>query len=115
MLQICTVSRRNNTRLDISGVLYYNGQAFFQVLEGPQDDVRALADRIRDDPRHRDFQMLLTCSIRQRLFSGWSMKFVDGRRWRRRHLAPDVTAEVLASANEVMTLTRIFELRGYAG
>jgi hypothetical protein len=43
LLQTC---RRNNERLEITGILLYYNRSFIQVLEGTEPRVRALLDRI---------------------------------------------------------------------
>jgi len=111
VLDICVTARRRNPAREITGVLYYNGQAFFQVLEGETAAVDALVEEIRADPRHRDFRQLLRCPVRQRLFGAWSMKYVNGCTHSRRRLNPTLTAEAIAAGNEAATLTRIFALR----
>ena len=70
---ILTVSRRNNSRVDISGLLVSGGKRFLQVLEGPDQAVLSTYARIQADPRHRGF-VLLTCKgIGERAFGNWSM------------------------------------------
>ena len=50
---ILAVSRRNNARDDVTGLLYADGVRFLQALEGPADKVEAAFARIGADPRHR--------------------------------------------------------------
>ncbi|MDP2119777.1 MAG: BLUF domain-containing protein [Hoeflea sp.] len=72
---ILTVSKRNNVKAGITGMLLWADGMFIQVLEGEVDKVRALAARIRSDARHRHFMMLLEHQSEDRLFSEWSMGF----------------------------------------
>lgn len=69
---------RNNARLGITGALYYDGEQFFQVLEGPENAVAVLYDAIRKDPRHSEVTLVARHPIGHRLFGLWSMKFVNG-------------------------------------
>lgn len=78
MRAIETASLRNNGRLGVTGALYYDGETFFQVLEGPETAVALLYDTIRADPRHDEVALVARHPIEMRLFGLWSMKFVNG-------------------------------------
>lgn len=62
----------NEARM-ITGALLYQDRVFFQLLEGPEDDVRALYAKIEQDPRHFGCQILLDYPTNERLFPDWSM------------------------------------------
>ena len=49
---ILRVSRRNNDRDGVTGLLIAGRHRFFQALEGEEGAVRRAFDRIRQDPRH---------------------------------------------------------------
>lgn len=68
-------SRANNTRDDISGILVYRDGDFLQVLEGPEDKVRATFARIGRDTRHNRVIVLDEATIGERAFGDWSMGF----------------------------------------
>ena len=51
---ILTTSRAFNQQRHIHGVLYYSEGIFFQCLEGEREQLHALFDRIKQDPRHSD-------------------------------------------------------------
>lgn len=70
---ILTVSRRNNERAGVSGLLVQGGRRFLQVLEGPDQAVLATFARIQADPRHRAFVMLSSTQVPERAFGQWSM------------------------------------------
>lgn len=70
---ILKVSRRNNRRDAISGLLYFDGTRFLQVLEGPESAVEAAYARIRADDRHRGTVVMLRRPIDQREFGAWAM------------------------------------------
>jgi hypothetical protein len=55
----------------------FNGNWFAQVLEGYADDLRPIFDRIRRDRRHTDIKILTSTEASRRLFSLWSMAYVD--------------------------------------
>jgi hypothetical protein len=68
-------SRTNNSRAGITGMLLYRGGRFFQVLEGDEADVRALIERIADDPRHTAMRTLFEEPIEHRTFADWTMGY----------------------------------------
>lgn len=70
---ILQVSRENNTRDAITGLLYSDEKRFLQVLEGPDEKVRAALERIRADPRHRALVLLSTREVEAREFGDWAM------------------------------------------
>ena len=69
-------SRRNNPKANLGGVLHFGNGYFFQCLEGPRDQVNRVYQKISQDTRHRNVQVLSTQSVDQRLFSDWSMKYL---------------------------------------
>lgn len=68
--------RRNNARLEIGGVLHYRDGYYLQVLEGPEEAVKEIYDRISEDPHHRDVRTLEARRVSKRRFPYWSMKYV---------------------------------------
>lgn len=83
-------ARRNNLRLDVSGLLLYGDGNFMQLLEGPEAVVRELYARICRDPRHHMVTTVFDESGLAREFSDWSMAYrrVDAPTWLRlSHLA----------------------------
>ncbi|MBO0951560.1 BLUF domain-containing protein [Fibrella forsythiae] len=72
---ILDVSRRNNTRLGITGIMLYVRGSIIQVLEGDSKQVEAMYQRIETDFRHRQVERILTRPITQRLFAGFSMGY----------------------------------------
>ncbi len=75
--RILQQSRINNPRLAIGGVLYYGDGCFFQCLEGDADAVEKLLEKLKRDPRHTDFEVVLRRDIKEREFARWSMKYVQ--------------------------------------
>lgn len=68
----------NNASSNIVGALCYNGVAFGQVLEGPQEDIFRLLDSIRADSRHEGVIVVAEKPIRFRHFKDFHMKRVRG-------------------------------------
>ena len=75
LLDILKVSRDNNESKDITGMLLYKGGNFMQVLEGPDDAVNALYEKIKVDPRHKDVFAISREQISARQFPSWEMAF----------------------------------------
>lgn len=70
ILQAC---KTNNKPKGITGVLLYSDKRFLQYLEGDENEIKRLYDKIKGDSRHaavtqRDFK-----PIQQRLFPSWEM------------------------------------------
>lgn len=76
---ILQTSRRKNEAARISGLLLVNGGHFMQVLEGRREDVEALYEVIKADPRHRKVTTIYTVDQKQRQFQGWAMAHYEFR------------------------------------
>jgi Sensors of blue-light using FAD len=85
LLTLLEKSRENNTSLGISGMLLYKDGNFLQVLEGEEQQVRALYAKITDDLQHKGSMALLQGFENERAFPDWSMGFRDLR-------SPEATA-----------------------
>ncbi|MEM6744678.1 MAG: BLUF domain-containing protein [Pseudomonadota bacterium] len=72
------VSQARNAAAGVTGVLFYDGDRFAQVLEGPWDATSLLLETIRHDPRHFDVRVLRDAPTRARRFSTWSLRMLDG-------------------------------------
>lgn len=70
-------ARSKNASLHITGMLLYAEGCFFQVLEGPEENVNAIAETIRQDPRHTRMTTIIREPIAKRAFSEWSMGFTQ--------------------------------------
>lgn len=70
-------SRHYNLELNITGLLLYADGNFMQLLEGSQENVSELMERIRKDERHHDVSVLEEGLVPARHFAQWSMAFVD--------------------------------------
>jgi Sensors of blue-light using FAD len=75
LLDILKVSRENNDSSEITGLLLYKGGNFMQVLEGADETVIALYEKIKIDPRHKDVSIISKEQIQSRQFSEWGMAF----------------------------------------
>ncbi|MEO7786330.1 MAG: BLUF domain-containing protein [Sphingomicrobium sp.] len=73
---ILAVSRRNNAREAISGVLMFNGAAFIQTIEGAPATVDALIMNIASDRRHCQMDVFDDRFLAKRIFPDWTMGYV---------------------------------------
>ncbi len=66
-----------NAAHDITGLLIFDGLRFCQQLEGPQKTVLSLIERIREDPRHTDVEIIHHGAIAERRFRCFALAFTD--------------------------------------
>jgi hypothetical protein len=83
--QILATARTRNREAGLTGAMTFNESFFAQVLEGVDDDLAPLYEKIGRDPRHTDVKTLVRDSPRQRLFPSWSMAYVDTSSGHGRH------------------------------
>ncbi|MEK8020114.1 MAG: BLUF domain-containing protein [Candidatus Parabeggiatoa sp.] len=75
---ISEVSIANNQRDNITGVLLYLNEIFFQIIEGDEKRVDALYHKILADERHTDILCLKTeCEVSEKMFPNWAMKTIN--------------------------------------
>ena len=75
LAELLEVSRVNNARVGVTGLLLYKDEQFMQVIEGPEAEVTRLFGRIGEDKRHHSVKSLAEKTIRKRRYSRWSMGF----------------------------------------
>lgn len=72
---LLTQSRTWNHAHALTGVLLYSHGDIMQVLEGTEDEVRYIFQRIEQDNRHYRVTKLSDGPIQERNFAQWSMGF----------------------------------------
>jgi hypothetical protein len=72
---IAAKSRLANAARDITGLLVFDGMRFCQQLEGGQKQVLALLERIRQDTRHINLQILHHGELAVRRFKRFSLGY----------------------------------------
>jgi hypothetical protein len=77
VLDILTVSRVNNARDGITGMLLCKDGSIMQVLEGEADAVQRCFARVSRDTRHSGIIVVESSPIARRQFGDWSMEFRD--------------------------------------
>ena len=58
----------------ITGLLIYNGTHFLQIVEGAENAIDDLVERLRVDPRHSGLEVRDERRIEQRSFPDWAME-----------------------------------------
>ena len=77
LLALLQISRTNNARVGVTGMLLYRDGDFMQLLEGEEQRVKALYEHIQRDTRHTGTIVMLEERSTERLFEDWSMGFRD--------------------------------------
>lgn len=72
---IATKARVFNESHNITGLLVFDGMRFCQQLEGARKPVMALLERIRQDPRHTNVEVLHHAPLEQRRFRRFSLGY----------------------------------------
>ena len=74
--KILECSERLNASCGVTGILYFSNNNFLQYLEGDEADVARTYERITQDNRHTDIQLVDKSTIQNRQFSDWAMAYV---------------------------------------
>lgn len=80
---LLAISRENNAKEGVTGVLLFMEGSFLQVLEGGKGAVEELYERISLDQRHGKVVLLLRRFVDERAFGDWAMGYVNAGRKRR--------------------------------
>ena len=72
---ILETARINNRASEICGMLFYNSRYFLQALEGEESRVRALYEKIAEDFRHDEVNIVSESFIEKPIFAEWSMGY----------------------------------------
>ena len=70
-------ARSNNKAKGITGALLLSGSTFVQTLEGDEETVRGVYERIRQDDRHDSVRLTEAGPVPARVFARWSMARVS--------------------------------------
>lgn len=100
-------ARMFNASVEVTGALFYHAGKFFQYIEGPDNSIAEVYQRIVQASSHTDIEKLLDTKIRHRYFETWHMGFCE----------PTETAvQQLANASweQSMPITRD-EFEGFKG
>lgn len=75
LMTLLNKARANNARLGVTGMLLYHDRSFLQILEGEEELVEDLFERISRDKRHSGVTVFLRDEADEREFGDWSMAF----------------------------------------
>lgn len=76
LADIHETARHLNALDGITGLLLFDGARFLQIVEGSEEAVDNLVERLRMDPRHTAFELRDERYVEQRSFPDWSMDLV---------------------------------------
>ncbi|WP_437749704.1 diguanylate phosphodiesterase [Enterobacter mori] len=79
--EMVAAANRKNRHSDVTGILLFNGTHFFQLLEGPVDNVTAIYKHICRDPRHHNVVELMCDHGPFRRFGNVGMELFDLRQF----------------------------------
>ena len=101
---ILSVARLKNAQNDITGALICRPDMNLQLLEGPVGKVESLYERIEQDDRHLEVQILVKSKIEDRLFPEWAMKHDPAQSWMWTREQIDKGALEKATAREIRSI-----------
>jgi hypothetical protein len=73
---MCASFVDKNRTGDLTGVMFTIGEHFFQVLEGPERQVKETFEKISGDRRHQNIVELVDQPVSGRAFPDWSMRVI---------------------------------------
>ncbi len=123
LLAILQQCYNHNSLNNVTGLLLYGNGTFLQALEGEDDVVGGLYDRIARDERHSAVTCLSRETIEERRYPGWTMEFrrmpdigwksADGsRRLGKHEFTPDFLADQPGARDALLTDFRPAEIPG---
>ncbi|WP_296236845.1 BLUF domain-containing protein [Psychrobacter sp. UBA5136] len=78
---IAEVAIERNQADEITGILCYGNSYFFQCVEGSEQALTNLKNRLLVDDRHKDLKILDFSAIPERRFAAWSLRSITLERW----------------------------------
>lgn len=78
---IAEVSIKHNNIDNITGILCYGNGCFLQCVEGTEQALTNLKNRLLVDNRHKDLTILDFSALTERRFLGWSLRSITLERW----------------------------------
>ena len=78
---ISEISIEQNQADNVTGILCYGNGYFLQCVEGSEQALTNLKNRLLVDDRHKELKILDFSQISQRRFTNWSLRSVTLERW----------------------------------
>ena len=75
LMRLLYHSYLRNLKLEITGALIFENNQFGQLIEGPEDVIESLWEKIQQDNRHKNIRLIERKSIGSRNFQKWTMVF----------------------------------------
>ncbi len=75
LLDIAERSKGNNIDKGLTGLLVYGNKEFVQVLEGTENDIEVLYQKLLTDKRHSNMKVVKRGKLDRRYLPIWSMGF----------------------------------------
>lgn len=75
--KLLTSAKENNSSIDVTGFLIFNGGRFLQALEGDKAVIENLFKKISEDSRHESVRLIYLEPASYRVFTGWAMSMVN--------------------------------------
>jgi hypothetical protein len=70
-----TWAQKKNVSMGISGIIMYSAGNFFQIIEGDEQEVKKVFNKIEQDPRHYNLIKLLDKKIEVFSFASYTSSF----------------------------------------
>lgn len=80
IMELLENSQQNNIEKDISGVLLYSEGNFFQVIEGEEETINSLFEKIKADQRHENIILIFDRPINKAAMDGYKSDFITNRK-----------------------------------
>ena len=77
IIEVLDWSKNWNNNHNITGLLLYSEGNFFQVIEGEEEDIKSLFERIKQDSRHHNIIKIFEREIHKEAFDGYISDFVS--------------------------------------
>lgn len=77
LVDLLQISRKNNSALEITGMLLYRDGNFLQVIEGDDRVIDELYTKISKDRRHHSIVVIGKRNVSAKQFSEWAMGFTN--------------------------------------
>ncbi|MGP5230253.1 BLUF domain-containing protein [Psychrobacter celer] len=78
---ISEIAIERNQTDEITGILCYGNGYFLQCVEGSEQALTNLKNRLLADERHKDMEILDFSAIDERRFSSWLLRSITLERW----------------------------------
>ena len=75
--ELVATASRNNKLEGLTGALLYIENSFIQVLEGADNTITLMLERIESDRRHKNMRIISDQEVDHRFFEDWSMAYVQ--------------------------------------